>query len=355
VSVVSVATGTLVVGLVALDIGLTVLHPAARGPLSYWANRVTWRATRTVTLRLLGGRLLSFAGPLAMAVNVATWLTSLWIGYALIYLPFVDELSFDGTFGSPSFAEALYLSGVALSTVGFGDVVAHTDTLRLVTVVEAGSGLGAFTAAITYVLSVYPLLTEIRGDALRLADLGVERPDVAARVASAGAPDELSHMAQALNRSHEHLKRFPILYYFESGNEEESLGTLLRGSAVMCAVLRWGLRDDAVPAAGLYGPAFADSLDRIFDDLERDFVGGRSRRIKSPMKLDETDARERLEAMRRQVATHDRELACDPDDQGEGFAEYAGRADALLVALAAEHNQPRHRLFTAEPDAVKVT
>jgi hypothetical protein len=352
VATVSVIAGGLLIALVVLDVGLTVLHPAARGPISYRVNRATWRGVRGISLALLGGRLLSFAGPLAMAGNMLCWLAGLWLGYALVYAPFADDFSYTGAFGSTGFAEALYLSGVSLSTVGFGDVVAHTDGLRLVTVLEGASGLGAFTAAITYVLSVYPLLTEIRGDALRLADLGVERAEVAAQVASAGAPDELSHMAQALNRSHEHLKRFPILYYFESGNDEESLGALLRGSAVMCAVLRWGVSPDAVEVARLYGPAFDRSLDRIFDDLERDFIGGRRRKMDAGSPLPDDETRERIDLMRRKVAEREPDLACPPDAAAEGFAEFVGRADAVLGAFAEEHAQSRRRLFAPEHEPV---
>ena len=42
------------------------------------------------------------------------------------------------------------------------DLVAATDGLRLVTVLEAASGLAVITGAITYLLSVYPLVSQVR-------------------------------------------------------------------------------------------------------------------------------------------------------------------------------------------------
>jgi hypothetical protein len=69
------------------DTALTVLHPARRGPLSYAISRGTWLVVRTLSRRLDTSRLLSFAGPAAMAGGFLGWVGSLWIGFALIYLP----------------------------------------------------------------------------------------------------------------------------------------------------------------------------------------------------------------------------------------------------------------------------
>ena len=88
-----------------------------------------------------------------------TWLGGLLLGYALVYLQYVDAgLSYDPsvTFGSRGPVEALYMSGVSLTTVGFGDVVATTDVLRLVTVTEAAGGFAVITGAISYLITVYP-------------------------------------------------------------------------------------------------------------------------------------------------------------------------------------------------------
>lgn len=190
-AVLFLAIGIFLVALVGWDIFLTVLHPSARGPLSYLANRASWALIRDVTTGLGLRRLLPWAGPLAMAVNVLVWAVGLWLGYAFVYLPSIEDFSYDQpeSFGQRGLTEALYVSGVALTTVGFGDIVATTDLLRLVTVLESWSGLVAITAAITYVISVYPLISSVRGSALRLSDLEAPTPRGAARLlASGGRP-----------------------------------------------------------------------------------------------------------------------------------------------------------------------
>src|SRR4051794_21113994 len=216
-TIAATAAGTALVLLVALDIGLTVLHPSARGPLSHVVHRISWSAAKRFEPAL------GYAGSLAIATSVGAWLTGLWLGFALIYWPHVGE--------------PFYLSAESLTTVGFGDVTAHGEALRLLTAFEAGAGLGAFTAAIAFVLSVYPLVTAVKGASLRLDDLGAADAESAARLIAATGADELSTIHQDLVEVHEHVRRFPVLYYFESGDPHESLARLVRGGCVLVMVL----------------------------------------------------------------------------------------------------------------------
>jgi len=237
-----VAAGALVVAGVGWDIALTLLHPAARGPLSYRANRWAWRVVRGLSR---SRRTLSYAGPLAIAANMLLWVVGLWFGFALI---FASGMSFD---------DALYKSGEALTTVGFGDVEFDPEWLRYVAVVEAGGGLGAFTAAIAYVLSVYPLVTQVRASAM-FASLSAE----------AGDTDQAPILTQRLIECHEHVTRFPVLYYFESGDDEESMATLFKAAVRMSVALREeGQETRAIQ--------LERALGRLFDDLEHDYIGGR--------------------------------------------------------------------------------
>ena len=244
-----IVAGAGVVAAVGWDIALTLLHPAARGPLGDRVNRFAWGLVRATSRTR---RTLSYAGPLAIAANMLLWVVGLWLGFALVYASGMD------------IDEALYKSGEALTTVGFGDVEFDPEWLRYVAVFEAAGGLGAFTAAIAYVLSVYPLVTAIRASAL-----------FASLSADAGDTSQVAVLTQRVIECHEHVTRFPVLYYFESGDEAESMSTLLRGTASICAVLREsGEEARAVP--------LERALIRLFDDLERDYIGGRGRRVDFP-------------------------------------------------------------------------
>ena len=267
-----VATGAAVVIAIGWDIALTLLHPGARGPISYACNRSAWSAVRSSSR---SARILSFAGPFAMWANMVVWVLGLWFGHALIFMSAMDV------------GDALYTSGEALTTVGFGRVDFDPEWLRYVAVVEAAGGLGTFTAVIAYVLSVYPLLSQVRATAL-FSGLAIR----------AGAIDQAPVLTRRLIEVHEHVKRFPVLYYFESGDEGESIATLLKAATVACLKLREDGDDE-------HAEPLERALSRLFDDLERDFIGGRS-------------------ARRAQRA---------------GDAGLAERADRVIGAFAEEHRQ----------------
>jgi hypothetical protein len=351
VSVLLVGLGAVMFLAIVSDILVTLLHPSARGPLSYRVNRLTWLGVRRVSILLRSRWLLTYAGPSAFGMNFLVWVLGLWAAFALVYLPFIDEFSYDPAtpFGTPGLIEALYVSGTAISTVGFGDVVPSSDGLRLAIILESASGFGAFTAAVTYALSVYPLVTGIRSSAVRLADLGVLDPGAAARVADEAGPTEMAALHTSLIENDENTKRFPILYYFESGDPSESTTTLLRSGVMMCIVLRWGVSHTAVPHARFYGPALETTLRRLMDHYETSFVGGRSRRREEHPFLEDGDLTGRLEVLRTAVAGAGVEVPEEGGELPEGFASFVSRAEAFLDRIAYEHRN-RHDPLLGSPE-----
>ena len=337
--------GAALVVLVSWDSLLTQLHPTARGALSSLTNRATWRVVRGASLRVLGGRGLSYAGPLAVVTNLLGWVLGMWVGYALVYLPSIEAFSFDPStqFGDKGLLEALYLSGTALTTVGFGDVVATNDVLRLVTLVEAATGFGVLSAAIAFVLSIYPLITQLRSTGLHFADSGALSPGGAARAAAEMGPSGLGAVLQQLTENHEDIRRFPVLYYFESGNREESLSALLRGSSLLLVALRCAPRDEGA-ASFVYADALEKAVVRLLDDLERDFVGVRRRDRGAPQSADADD---RLVALCRQLRSHDAGPS-EPVHVPEELAELLGRAETVLAAVAREHGHDPTPILSAQ-------
>ena len=341
---VGVLCGSLLVVLVSTDIMLTLLHPTARGPASYVANRATWRAVRTVSRRLLRGRGLSYAGPLAVVTNVLAWVALLWLGFALVYLPFMGQFAFDPDtpFAGRGFAEAAYFSGAALTTLGFGDVVPTSMVLRLATIAEAASGFAALSAAIAFVISIYPLLSQLRGTGIQMDDSGALELEGAARVVREAGPSELAAVVRELTENHEHLRRFPVLYYFESGNAEESLSASLRGSAMLLVALHC-VPADEVGHSHVYADVLERILSRLLDDLERDFVGGRRRTLQHDGP-DGDSVAAKLDAACDQLAAGARHDAERDHDRAE-LGALLGRVEGVLAAVAEEHGHEARPLF----------
>ena len=286
---------------------------------------------RGTSIRFLGGRGLSYAGPMAVITNLSGWVVVMWLGYALVYLPSIERFSYDPAtpFAGKGFAEALYLSGAAITTAGFGDVVATGPLLRLVTVTEAAAGFGVLSAAIAFVLALYPLTTQLRSTGLQLADVGALVPEGAARYVRDVSAAEVGTIIRQLIETHENVRRFPVLYYFESGNREESLTAMVRGSALLVVALRCGPSSEVGPAA-VYADALESTLVRLLDDLERDFVGGRRRG--GADRDARTDLDQRLATLCQKLS--EGEAAEEPP---AGLADLLTRSDAVLAAVAHEH------------------
>ncbi|MGY1669119.1 potassium channel family protein [Geodermatophilus sp. SYSU D00710] len=222
-----VTAGGAVVVLVALrDIFHTIWHPSGRGGLSRRLMSGVWRVGRR--RRALG----PLTGPLAMVVVVLAWVVLILLGWALVYWPHLpDGFLFGSTLDPVSRAgllDAVYLSTVTLATLGFGDIVPSADWLRIAVPVQALIGFALITAAVSWVLQVYPALTRRRALAVRVSLL--RRVDTAALVAdpqSGLAAPLLQDLAVGLAQLRVDLTQYAETYYFRDGDPDASLPAML--------------------------------------------------------------------------------------------------------------------------------
>lgn len=145
--------------LMLVDVFRTLLYPHGTGPVGRAIMRGFWLVSRK-----LRGRGSFIAAPLAMAAVIGAWASLAAIGWALLYLPHLPAGFVHGP-GVPQrgdFAEALYISLVTLSTLGFGDIVPANPLLRLVVALQAVAGFGLLTATVTWILQTYPALNRRR-------------------------------------------------------------------------------------------------------------------------------------------------------------------------------------------------
>ena len=157
-----------------MDMFHTLLHPSGQGRLSGLVLSAAWGFSK-----MIDHRLGSTLGPAAMVTVILLWVALQGFGWSLIYYPHIP----DGFMYSPGvdpadypdFTEALYVSLVTLSTLGYGDVVATDPWIRLISPLEALTGFALLTAALTWFAQIYPPLSRRRALALELkglADVG---------------------------------------------------------------------------------------------------------------------------------------------------------------------------------------
>lgn len=265
------AAGAALVVVTGIDLLLALLHPTRTGPVSRSVMAATWRGVRAAgsRSRSRAGSLINYAGTLVMLAQITTWVLGMWIGFAMIHAGHLDQMAYTTPAGPAGVRDALYLSGAALTTVGFGDLVAATDPMRLVAVAEAATGLAVFAAAVTYVLSVYPLASEIRVAARLLAT--VHDDHSAAELIVHGGPSRLEGIQRDLIQIDESTQRFPVLYYFHSEEPTASLATAVRATSLVVLQLRFGLDDQAMPHARWHGEVLGSTLTSVIEHFEDQF------------------------------------------------------------------------------------
>ena len=218
------------------DIFHTLWHPSGHGGLGRRVLAAVWRAGRP---RQGHRRVRVLAGPLAMVVVVLAWVGLIVLGWTLIYWPHLDDGFF---FSEPpqqttrgGLLDALYLSMVTLATLGFGDIVPTAEWLRVAVPLEAMLGFVLLTAAVTWVLQVYPALMRRRALAIRLSLL--HRADAVRVLAEDDVPmaaNLLEDLAGEVVQARVDLTQYAETYYFREGEESTSLAATI-GTAVQLA------------------------------------------------------------------------------------------------------------------------
>lgn len=263
------AAGGIVVLLALRDIFHTLWHPTGRGGLSRRVMSTVWRAGRSGRRRQSGGGR-SFGGPFGMVLVVVTWAALIVLGGALVHWPHLD----DGfSFGSSlqraergEFLDALYVSLVTTATLGYGDIVPTAAWLRIVVPVQAFIGFVLLTAAVTWVLQLYPALIRRRTLAVRLASLRVV--DTAAMLGSQNgtfAVQVLDGLAASFAQARVDVTQYAAIYYFRDGSQEASLPAMVTLAAELSDATTHAATLDVRLAGRLLDQAIADYL-QVIDD-----------------------------------------------------------------------------------------
>lgn len=225
---VTVGAGLALVAIALRDVLHELFHPGGSGAIASRVMRGLWRI-----FRWLGGRWpssLLLAGPIILVAVLTAWGLMLAFGWALVYWPFLpDEFRFASPLtpaGQDSFADALYMSLVALSTLGFGDVTPTIAWLRVATTAEAFIGFGLLTAGISWILMLYPVLTRRRAFAnlvlvLDEADMG--EATIVEQREPADAARLLDDLTARLTVLRTDLMLSPISYYFHDNEPSVAL------------------------------------------------------------------------------------------------------------------------------------
>ena len=259
--------GAVLLFLTLRDIFHTLWHPGAGGSLSEVIIRGIWRAGRRRRRR---GHKRAVTGPVALLAVVVTWLALVVLGGALIYAPHLPEAFVLGPGIDPAdrggFLDAVYVSAVTVGTLGFGDFVPTEPWLRLVVPAQSLIGFALLTAAVSWIVLVYPALTRRRSLAVRLyLTRGTVEEGLLAEPDSVLGAVVLQSLASEVIQVRVDLAQYAETYYFRDERDDSALPTTIGIAVDLAAEGRRSPRADVRLAARMLDDAI-DELARVLDD-----------------------------------------------------------------------------------------
>ncbi|MCJ2049498.1 two pore domain potassium channel family protein [Methylobacterium sp. J-070] len=287
VSVLERASGVLVMGIVLLDVFLTVLYARiGTGLLAERAAHLTWMVFRRAA-EAAGthrGAVLSFCGPVILLLYVVLWALGLTLGAGLIIHPGLGTGVQASNGPTPTdLLAALYAGGGSMAIVGASDFRPATDAYRLVYLVNSLIGMSVTSLVLTYVMQVYGALRQRNALGLQLHVLSAETADAGALLARLGPSGQFSggyshlvSLADAMTEMKETHHFYPVLFYFRFQKPYYSVSAQAYLALDTVSLIRSTLADEA--AAWLKDAAAVEALWRVAQmlvvTLETTFLPG---------------------------------------------------------------------------------
>jgi Ion channel len=206
-----------------------------------------WIAWCAIAVRLNAGagreRFLSVFGALSMVILFAVWAVGLILGFGVL------QWALQGAARSP-LTEQLYLSGVTFFTLGYGDIVPHTGAGRVLSVVEAGSGIGFIAVVIGYLPVLYQLFSRREAHVIQLDARAGSPPTATTMLSRHSEADSLEKLDDLLREweiwgselLESHLS-YPMLVYYRSQHDNQSWLAAISAIMDCCALILVGVED----------------------------------------------------------------------------------------------------------------
>jgi Ion channel len=273
-TLVATAVGIALIAIALRDVFDTLFHPHGRGVVSERLIRVVWRLLRTAFGR--SPHLLSLAGPLAFLLVVMSWVVMVVVGAALIILPHLPEdyLFAGGLAPRSGISEAVYISLLNVTSLGYGDIVPTSDALRALGPLETMIGLGILTASISWILSIYRVLADYRSVAREIGltcDAETSTGASLAKAEPAYVAGLLASLTSQLVAVRRDLQHFPIAYYFHSRDPRYELANELP----RLVELLGRLGAERAPELALETARLRAASTDFLDTVDEEFLGKR--------------------------------------------------------------------------------
>lgn len=326
--------GVVLIVLVFYDIYATILRATKYpGLFSEFLNRGAWwlitRLTRNLDRRLRH-RLLSAVGPLLMPLLITVLLLTLMTGFALIYLPRMEtgfQLG-EAAHGS-EVLQAFYFSGITLTTLGYGDILPISSTVRMLALFESALGMATISISITYLLTVYSALERKRAVALKFYHQARQGADISGFISSHFARGRFHSLTESLREATRDLQELleshiehPVIHYFHPVEVYKGLPRALFVVLETVAILNAHLEEKEYVEAGDHPDVLiaGDSARHVLFELVTSLK--LENRATEPFESEEETLARRRKCFNRAVKYLQRSKIKTRSDVEQAFLEY---------------------------------
>lgn len=267
------AVGLALVLVIVRDVFQTLFEPRGHGSLAAQVMRLVWRVLRPVPDRL---RFAALTGPLGMVAVIGTWAVGAVVGFALVYFAQMpDGFAYGSAIDASTrsgLLDSVYLSLVTLATLGFGDILPTSPWLRILVPLQALFGFMLITAAVSWVLQIYPALHRRRVLALQLSSLRQARRRQGTSDIDDVPTEVLNGIAEGLAGARNDLTQYGATYFFRDRDTDAALAAWIHYARTLGAEASASARA-RTRMAGSMLCASVESLAELLDD-EFLHVGG---------------------------------------------------------------------------------
>ncbi|GAB3221614.1 potassium channel family protein [Mycolicibacterium hippocampi] len=261
--------GALIVVAVMRDVFHTLFHPIGHGSIAPNVMKFVWWLLRVFHP---DRRIASMTGPLGIALVVLTWGAMAVLGWAMLYFSLMPEgFAFSSELSpaerNPVF-DSLYVSLVTIGTLGFGDIVPTLPWLRLIVPLESLFGFMLLTAAVSWVLQIYPTLHRRRVVALELSTLREARRTQPGLDIDAVPTSVLTGLATAIVEVRNDFNQDGATYYFRDLEADASLAVSIQYATQLADEAAQSER----PQMRLAGALLAAAVDSLAGILDAEFL-----------------------------------------------------------------------------------
>jgi len=367
VDVIWIVAGFILIALGAFDLFMTVLYYDAAGPLSLRLYRFVWALCRRVASKVPDRHtyfVLSLGVPLMVLGSLMLWIAMQVAGFAAIYYVGLHGGAFRLSDGlEASAVEALYLSAISLSGLGYGDIGPVTAPYQLVAALQALLGYGFLTLAIAYVVNVYKVIEDmgvLSSDIYHESERTYDARHILEVHFHRGPPRDLggrlNNFYNGLVSHHEGMRHYPVVYYFYSRRGYAALPYRFGFIGRVVAALRWGLPGGDPITEEPWLQALKSAYESITNEiLERFLETEKWQPSANPVdkatfvtdltygRSDEASVQRFLELLEFMEELTERRHARDPDEVYRRYREWApfvARIDEFVETIV-RHLSPR--------------